>query len=108
MKTQATVSFLLKNERIGNVVLELSKTTNGEHIVTAVIHGPETSEVVKTWDFKNPSTGESMSHYFFDYAVREVQQHAYSSTHSIPNVLLNMTTKDAEAAIESVLLHLSK
>lgn len=108
MRTEAKLYYSVKSERIGNVVVELNKADNGNYIIETIVHGPKTSEVVKTWEFKNPATQETLSLYFFNYVVREVKQHAYTNTNSIPDVLMNMTTKDAETAIESVLLHLSK
>jgi hypothetical protein len=102
-----TVGKDYNETKIGSVSVAWRRLPSKEEIVDIIVHGPKSSEIRKTWEFKNTSKRESMGKYWFDYVTREVQQHHNSNVAVIPQVLMGMNAKDAEEAIEAVFAHIA-
>lgn len=102
-----TVGKDYKETKIGNVTVVWRRLPSKEEIVDIIVHGPKTSEVRKTWEFKNASKRESMGHYWYTYVTREIQQHIDSNVNAVPKMLMEMNSKEAEKAISSVFDHIA-
>lgn len=99
----------IQETKIGVVTVAWRRQPSKEESVEIIVHGPKHSEVRKSWEFKNNSrhNASTFGKTWYDYVVREVQQHIYSNVGAIPLNLQSMNTKHVQEAIGSVFEHIA-
>jgi hypothetical protein len=95
----------LKSKDLETMDVNWAKVS-GRFVVSISTKLEAVSKVEKSWEFDPSSISEAVSFYWYEYVVREIQQHIQSGGAGVPQILMSANDSDAGEMIQMVLQHL--